>query len=206
MAISYPVTMPSTPGFTDTRFGLSANTAVFESPITRTQQVVQRQGSRWVAEYSLPPMNRASAPSWIAFLTSLRGARGTFRGFDPDCKTSRGIIASSAIVSGGSQTGNTLTISIATASTTAASFKAGDYIKITAPTTRLHMIVEDSIASSTGGATLSIEPELRESPTANSTLIYTNPFTEFRLAGNDVSWDASNISLFGITFAAVEAL
>ncbi len=206
MAISFPVIMPSTPGFTNTRFGLSANTGVFESPLTRTQQVVQRAGSRWMVTYSLPPMNRASAAAWAGFLASLRGMRGTFRGFDPDAKTPRGIISSSAIVGAASQTGNTLSISIASASTTAPSFRIGDFIAITAPTQRLHMIVEDATATSTGGATLSIEPELRESPTAASTITYTNPYTSFRLAGNDVGWDASNISLYGITFSAIEAL
>lgn len=206
MAIAYPVVMPSTPGFTDTTFGLSANTGVFESPITRLQQVLQRPGSRFVATYSLPPMTRAQAAAWQAFLVSLRGQRGTFRGFDPDSKTPRGIVGSSVIVSSSGQTGNTLAVSIASASTTASSFLAGDYISIASPTQRLYMVVENVTASSTGSAVLSVEPELRESPTGASSVTYTNPYTTFRLASNDVSWDASNISIFGIAFGAIEAL
>jgi len=205
MTIAYPLTMPATPGFVASRFGLSSNVAVFESSLTRAVQTLERPGALWLAEYTLPPMRRASAAVWVALLVALRGRRGTVKGFDPDAKTPRGVATGTPLVNGASQTGNALITDGWTVSVTGI-VKAGDFLSLAAPAQRLYMVVEDANSNASGQATLSIEPALREAPTDNAVLTLTNPFGLFRLAANEVGWDGDRISNFGLTFQLTEAL
>lgn len=200
MAISYPVTMPTTPGFVSSRFLLRSNTTVFASPLSQVEQVLERQGARWAGEYVLPPMKRAVAANWVAFLVSLRGRRGTFYGFDPDAKTLLGTATGTILVNGASQTGNTLAVDGISASGT---ILKGTYIQVGV---YLYMVVEDATANGSGEATLSIEPGLRTSPANNDGVTVTNPKCIMRLAEDQVSWDANRASVFGIQFTAIEAL
>lgn len=200
MAISYPVTMPTTPGFVSSRFFLRSNTTVFGSPLSGVEQVLERQGAKWAAEYVLPPMKRAVAANWVAFLVSLRGRRGTFYGFDPDAKSMLGTATGTFAVNGGSQTGNTLAIDGLSASGT---ILRGTYIQVGV---YLYMVVEDGTANGSGEVTLSIEPGLRTSPANNDSVTVSNPKCVMRLADDAVSWDANRASVFGIQFSAIEAL
>jgi len=200
MTISYPVTMPTTPGFVSSRFWLRSNTTVFTSPISKVEQVLERQGARWAAEYVLPPMKRATAAAWVAFLVSLRGRRGTFYGFDPDAKTMLGTATGTILVNGSSQTGNALAVDGLSAGGT---ILMGSYIQVGL---YLYMVVEDATANGSGEVTLSIEPALRTSPGNNDSVTVTNPKCIMRLTEDDVSWDADRCSKFGIQFSAIEAL
>lgn len=85
-----PSAMPATPNFVSSTFALQYNSAVFESPLSRQQQILERAGARWMGSFSLPPMKRDQAAPWLAFLTSLRGQAQTFYGFDPDCRAPQG--------------------------------------------------------------------------------------------------------------------
>lgn len=205
MTISYPLTMPTTPGFTRTRFGLARVTGLFESSFTGATQTIERPGGRFTAEYALPPMLRAKAAAWVAFMVALRGAVGTFKGFDPDAKTPRGIATGTPLVKGAGQVGNTLLTDGWTVGQTGI-LKAGDYLSLALPSQRLYLVVEDANSDGSGNATLIIEPSLRESPNDNAALTVTNPFGLFRLASDDAIWDASELGVFGVAFAAVEAL
>lgn len=205
MAVSYPLAMPGAPGFRGARFGLRASTAVFASPLSGAEQVVEREGARWVAEYALPPMTRAQAAAWVAFLTSLRGRRGTFRGFDPDARAPRGVATGTPRVMGAAQAGNQLATDGWTAST-AGILKAGDYVSLAAPAQRLYQVVEDAASDSLGRATLSLEPRLRESPDDDALLATANPWAPFRLLDDEAAWETDALGAFGITFSAAEAL
>ncbi|MGH6719588.1 MAG: hypothetical protein ACREER_09750 [Alphaproteobacteria bacterium] len=205
MAIAYPLTMPATPGLRAARFGIVARVTVYESTFTGATQVTERPGAAWQAEYQLPPMLRASAAAWVAFLTALRGRRGTFKGFDPDAKTPRGVATGTPLVNGAGQTGNALVTDGWTPTVTNI-LRAGDYISLALPTQRLYQVVEDASSDGSGNATLSIEPALRESPNNNAALTTTNPFTLFRLTSNEVMWNTDEMSVFGVRFQAAEAL
>ena len=205
MAVTYPLTMPGTPGFRASRFALTSNVAVFASALTGVEQVLERDGTRWMAEYSLPPMLRSAAAAWIAFLVSFRGRRGFFKGFDPDAKTPRGVATGTPLVNGASQTGNALATDGWTINITGI-LKAGDYLSLALPQQRLYQVVEDANSNASGQATLSIEPHLREAPNDNAALTVTNPFGHFRLLANEVGWNADEVSVFGLSFAAAEAL
>lgn len=205
MAVSYPITLPTSPGIRSSRFGLRSNTLMYESPVSRVQQVSERGGAQWWLEYEWPPMLRAQAAALIAALVSLRGRRGFFKGYDPDARTPRGVATGTPLVNGGSQTGNSLATDGWTPST-AGILKAGDYFSVAAPDQRLYQVVEDASSNGSGQATLVIEPALRVSPTNNATITVTNPFGHFRLLTDEVGWDANHVRVFGLRIAALEVL
>jgi len=84
------LTMPATPAFAASRFGLVSNTQSFANPLTGQVQTLERPGARWQASYTLPPMRRAQAAAWQSFLLQLRGGAGRFYGYDPDARNPRG--------------------------------------------------------------------------------------------------------------------
>ncbi len=195
MAISYPLTLPSSPNFSGARFGFQANVTVFKSPLSGIEQVLERPGGMWAVTYSLPPIKTASEiGEWTAFFSSLRGMAGTFEGFDPVRTTPRGTV-SSCVVNGASQTGATLAV------TMTGTLLKGDYIELD-NTLRYHQVVVDL----SGSGNLEIEPALRESPSTGSNITFTNPKCQMRLTGNRIGWDQSDAQIYGFSFSAVEAL
>lgn len=84
------LSLPTSPGFSESRFGLVSNTRSFRSPLSGQVQTVEQPGARWQAEYRLPPMKRAQMAEWQSFLVRLRGGAGRFYGFDPDARVPRG--------------------------------------------------------------------------------------------------------------------
>lgn len=91
------IAMPESPAFARSQFGLRSNTQSFTSPLSGQTQTIERPGARWMASYSLPPMKRAQARHWQAFLLGLRGGAGHFYAFDPDAVAAQGTIASAAL-------------------------------------------------------------------------------------------------------------
>lgn len=163
------ISMPASPGFTAVRFGLETNTQTFTSPLTKVTQRAILAGSRWVATYTLPPMNRAQIAAWQAFFLQLEGSANTFYGFDPDAITPRGAWTGTPLVNGGSQTGSTLTIDGCTASVTGWG-KAGDYFACNG---ELHMLTADCNTNGSGQTTLAFKPATRSSPADNAAITFT---------------------------------
>src|SRR5260370_8809966 len=84
MAITYPLTMPAAPPGPKQivlvqNFIVAENDSVF----TGQAQIYEHQGSWWSAQVDLPPMKRAAASAWIAFLAPLNDRSGTFLMADP---------------------------------------------------------------------------------------------------------------------------
>lgn len=193
--------MPSTPHFSAVKFGLMTNAKVFTSPFNLSSQTAEYPGSVWAATYTLPPMKRADAASWIAFLIKLRGVSGRFYGFDPSGRTPRGIGTGTPLVAGASQTGTSLNTDGWTISTTGI-LKAGDYFSVNS---QLYMLVSDASSNGSGQATLTFEPPLRSSPADNAPLTLINASCVMRLMGNDqAAWDVGEAMIFGLSFQAVE--
>jgi len=202
MAISYPVTIPATPDFQQVDFRLLSNTTVFQSPLTKTIQVLERPGRLWHGSFALPPMGDPEAAIWTGFFASLRGRRGTFNSYDPARTTPRGSAPGTPLVDGASQTGYALATKGWTAGQTNI-LRVGDYIGVNS---RFHMIVEDASSDGSGLATLSIEPELRESPSDSAAIATAAPKCVMRLAEDDVGWSVSEGGIYGFQFTAMEVL
>ena len=78
MAISYPAALPTHTGIAQIELRAINAVAYSASPFTFAGQAHAYPGQMWTADITLPPMNRSTAETWIAFLLSLRGQFGTF--------------------------------------------------------------------------------------------------------------------------------
>jgi hypothetical protein len=182
MSISYPLAFPTHTGATG--FDLRATNAVAysRSPFTFAGQAFAYPGQMWQADVSLPPMRRAAAEQWVAWLGN------------PMCDTIRGT-ATSATVTGTAQSNSV-------AVTMTGTLLAGDMIQIgTGADATLHKVLVDQ----DGAGTLEIWPALRKDRTAVA-LTLTAPRGVFRLASNETSWSVNESAIYGISFSAMEAV
>lgn len=205
MAISYPVSFPDL-GIKSMNIRAMNVVGMSQSPFTGQQQVYKHQGQWWEAEVTLPPMKRAEAEQIAAFLLKLNGRYGTFTLGDPANTAPRGVGTGTPLVNGGSQTGNSLITDGWTTSTTGI-MKAGDWIQLgSGSASRLHKVLSDVNSDASGNASLDIWPNLRSSPADNAQITVIAPKGVWRLASNDVNYSIDEASIYGMTFACVEAL
>lgn len=194
MAITYPLSTPTTIGFESIEMRAVNAVTTSQSPFTYKQQVVAHQGQRWEASVFIPPVRRDLSADWKAFLTSLKGQYGTFLLGDPDYATPRGDVSSCTL--SGSVGDETATVVMT------GTLEAGDYIQLgSGASAKLHQV----LVSQTGNGSLEIWPKLRDTY-SSETVVFTNPKGVFRLNGNISSWQINNASAYGINFEAVEAL
>jgi hypothetical protein len=195
MAISYPLDTPTTVGFESIQLRAFNAVATSQSPFTYKQQVIAHTGQKWEASVSIPSVLRDLAEPWAAFLTALKGQRGTFLLGDPLGATPRGTVSGAVTLTGNA--GNETVDVVMTGS-----LLAGDYIQLGASSSaKLHKVLVDQ----TGSGTLEIWPALRTDYTS-ANVTYTNAKGVFRLNQNVSSWQITNANSYGISFEAVEAI
>ena len=206
MAISYPVTFPASIGVSSINIRAKTVVGVSSSPFTGQQQVYKHQGQWWEAEVSLPPMKRDEAEQVVAFLIKMNGQYGTFLMGDFLSTAPRGIGTGTPLVNGASQAGDELVTDGWTVSTTGI-LKAGDWIQLgSASTSTLHKVLDDVTSDGSGNATLNIFPNLRSAPDDNAIITISSPKGRWRLASNETDYAIDNASIYGMTFACIEAL
>lgn len=193
------IAMPSSPAFRSSTFGIRRAVGVSESPFTGSQQVQIYPKAQWFATLTLPTMSKAQAREWVNFFVLCEGRRNTFLLGDPDYKSINGT-ATTASVAANKDTGTTVVnLTIGTGKT----LNKGSYIQFgTGASTRLHMVVDNN----TGNGNVSIQPALKEPITTTTTVTLSSPVGLFRMDSNDLSWDADQLSRFGISFSCSEAL
>lgn len=197
MAITFPVTPPSTPGFKRLVFRMRVITGITVSQFSGEQQVFGHQGESWEAEAALPPMKRADAEAWISFLLSVRGMQGSFFLGDRGGKTPRG--NPSAVTVNGAHSARSTTLVLSGSG----DLKAGDYLQVGAGVTqRLYKVLADLALPGTAD----IFPRLREALSSGAAVATSNTKGVFRLAKNDVAWDLDEALIYGIGFSAIEAI
>jgi len=164
---------------------LCSATSISTSPFTYDQQTYQHQGVRWEAEVTLPPLSRSDAKQVEAFFASLRGQANTFTMGNP----LHNVTAVGTITSG-TRNATTVTGSVAGA-------VAGDYFEVNGV---LYIITE--VAEST----FDIMPPLRTAISASTSMDFSLPKGSWRLTSNKIEWNINQASLYGFTFACVEAI
>jgi hypothetical protein len=195
MAISYPLDTPTTVGFESIELRAFNAVATSQSPFTYKQQVISHTGQKWEASVSIPSVLRDLAEPWAAFLTALKGQRGTFLLGDPLGATPRGTVSDTVTLTG--DAGDETVDVVMTGS-----LLAGDYIQLGGGSSaKLHKVLVDQ----TGSGTLEIWPALRTDYTS-ANVTYTNAKGVFRLNQNVSSWQITNANSYGISFEAVEAI
>lgn len=205
MAIAYPLSLPDSRAFSRLRITARSVVAVAQSPFTGQQQVQEHQGQWWEAECALPPMRRATAEQWLSFFLKLNGRKGTFLMGDTAGAAARGTIAGSPVVDGAHAARSaTLALRGITAGTT---LLAGDYVQVgSGGSARLHKNLSDVTADGVGKMTLDIWPSLRAALSDGATVVTAGCQTTWRLAANEMPFDIGAGLLYGVTFAAVEAI
>ncbi len=208
MAISYPLSLPTSIGIAQIELRATNAVAVSRSPFTFSTQVHAYTGSAWQADVSLPSIRRDLAEDWVAWLLSLRGQLGTFYLGDPNAVTPRGsardtdTVFTSAAVSSGSS------IAVDSAPTSITGYlKAGDYVQVGTGTARqLFKVLADVDTNSLGEATIDVWPNVRTSIANNSLITVENTKGLFRLSSNEQTYSINEASFYGISFGAMEAL
>ena len=211
MAISYPLTLPTTTGLRRVTITPGAVVGVTRSPFTKEADVQEHPGQRCEANVTLPPLTRAEFAEWQAFIMSLNGQEGTFTMGDPMAASARGSASSAPgtpLVKGASQTGQDLDIDGAPASATGY-LKKMDMIQLgTGATARLYTNLVDADSDGSGNVTLTLWPDvtLANSPADNATVVVANAVGLWRLADNLMPWDEELASKYGITFRAISEI
>jgi len=201
------LSLPSVTQFAECRFVCQGNTQEHVSPLTRSVQVMEFTGARWLASFALAPMTRANAETWCAWLANLQGRAGRFYAGPTDATSPRGIGTGTPRVKGGSQTGTTLLTDGWTAAQTGI-LLTGDYLAWATPSgwRELHLVCADADSDAGGNATLTIAPPMRETPADNATLIVSSPTCVMALAtDDDARWDVDTAMHYAIRFNAEEA-
>lgn len=194
MALTYPLSTPTTIGIESIELRAVNAVAVSQSPFTYKQQIVSHGGQKWEASVSIPSVRRDKAAEWKAMLVGLKGQTGTFLLGDPDYATPQGTVSSCTLT--GSAGDETVTVVMT------GTLKAGDYIQLgSASSARLHQVLLDQ----DGDGSLEIWPALR-ADYSSATVVFNNAKGVFRLSNNVTSWSINNASAYGISFEAVEAL
>jgi hypothetical protein len=208
MAISYPLSLPTSIGIAQIELRATNAVAVSRSPFTFSTQVHAYSGQSWQADVTLPSIRRDLAEEWVAWLISLKGQLGTFYLGDPNAVTPRGSARNTdtILVNGATSSGNTLAIDSAPASQTGY-LKAGDYMQVGTGTSRqLFKVLADVNTNGSGQATVDIWPDVRTTIANNSAVTVENTKGIFRLASNEQAFSINEASFYGISFGAVEVL
>lgn len=194
MAITYPLTLPTSIGIANITLYANNAVAISQSPFTFQQQIIQHAGQRWTASVSIPPVRRDLAEPWNAFLLALKGPVGTFLLGDPNAKAPRGTASTATLTGTAGSSSPTITMT--------GTLLAGDYIQLgSGSTSTLHKVLVDR----SGSGTLEIWPKLRSSVT-DATVTLNNTVGKFRLSSTQQSFSIDSASIYGISFDCVEAL
>lgn len=199
---TYPLNLPTTPGFRRFIMRQERSQRVSASPSTFQTQIQASAGERWVCDIVLPLMTRERAGDWQGFLNLLDGKAKTFMLGDSLGRTPRGTPLGLPKLRDENQTGKHIIVYNCTASVTNW-LRAGDYFQIG---TSLYQVSRDCNTDTFGTVHIDFWPRLREIYAADTSLITANCQGKFRM--RDVSWEcwsADETQLYSMSFTAEEA-
>ena len=181
---------------------LKAAVTPVPSAFTGSEQVQDWGGRWWHYEIEMALTKGADGRRLSGFLAGLGGAAGRFLLVDPAAAHQAGA-PGAPLVSGGSQSGNTLLSAGWTPDSTP--LLAGDLFSLgTGAQTRLYQLTTDVTSDATGAATLSFVPPLREPPLDQAGLNVTTPTVCLRLT-SPVPTRIGRADTYRFTFTAREA-
>ena len=206
MTISFPLILPAFPDAATVTIRPLNTVAVLTSPHSLKQQVQRFDGQLWQADIQLRSMPPVIAAPWTAMLLALNGRLGTVLVGNPYAVAPFGVATGTPLVDGAAQVNGTLATRGWSASITGI-LKAGDSIQLgSGAATRLHQVLEDADSDAGGLASLTLWPDLRESPADGAAIVTQSPKGAFRQTANDSGWTADDRGLIKITLSLIEAL
>ena len=199
MAITYPLSLPTTIGIAEIEIRARSAVAISQSPFTFKTQTVTYSGQMWSASVVIPPVLRSDAEAWIAFLLALNGPQGTFLLGDPNATALRGTATSVTVT--GSAGDSTVSATVTAGQT----LLAGDYIQLgTGLDTTLHKVTQNFTGTGSA-ANLEIWPRLRKSRSSVSATL-SNTKGLFRLSEPEQAFSIGSSSQYAIRFDCMEAV
>jgi len=192
-----------TSGFTELDFTAHDATSLSQSPYSG-QTSVYSWGAQWFSlTIAFPSMTRAQMAPWKAFLLELGGQSNVFLIGNPNEATPLGSYSGTGLTLSSVTDPNHIVLAGFPDSQNNL-FLPGDSIQIGY---RLYNVLEAVNSSSSGTATVSIFPQLRDNPSAGAAIITTNCQGLFRLMKADRGWNYSINAAYTIpTLQAAEAL
>lgn len=182
-------------------WSLVTNTKTYVSPLTNAVQTATRKGSHWKTTATFNNLTGADRAKMQAFLSKLNGQENRIY-FQDYSYSRRGTAPSGDTglrVDGGSQTGTSVLLDGATASTSDY-FRAGDRIAFD---NCYHMVTADCDSNPSGHVTVPIAPALRGSPANNALVNFTTPLAVM-IVTSAANWDSRIGGLSSFTIEAIE--
>lgn len=200
MTISFPVTCPTTLKPSAVRWSSVTAVTISRSQTSYQTTKYEYDGEAWQIEVSYPPLTRAEAAPFHAFLASLRGQNGTFLFGDTLLGTPQGTATGTPRVNGANQNKSKELVTDGWSNNTLV-LKAGDFFQVD---NSLYMVLADVTSNGSGQATIDIFPKARVHAD-NALLVTTNPKGVFRLATDETAVvEAPQNQFYNVSFRAVE--
>ena len=195
MALSYPISTPTTIGIESITIRPFNATAKTSSPFSYQEQVYSWGGQAWSAEVTIPAVKRDLSAEWVSFLVSLKGQEGTFLLGDPNYAEPRGTATSVSV--SGSLASDTITVGSINGT-----LLKGDYIQLGGGSSaKLHMVLEDI----SGTGTYNVWPNLRSTYSSEAGVL-SSPKGVFRLDQSNQEWGIDSNSQYALSFSAREVI
>lgn len=197
------IDMPTVPSAPQTvEWTMNDVVATNISPFSGQQQTQDWQAGWLEASISMPPLTHVQAQAWVAFMMQCRGQVNAFLFGDPLAVAPRGTGSGTPVVNGGTQFGFSLATKGWTASASGV-LLPGDWIEVGQ---RIYRVLTGASSDGSGNATLSIWPQLRESPPDGDTITLTNTRGVFRLKSNSRKFSMTEARFYGFQFEIREAI
>jgi hypothetical protein len=186
--VSFPDNPPPSPGFNQVQMGVRNVVAETEQKFNLHRQQHDYGTSKWVGSLKLPVMTQDKARDWKAWVTSMRGSRGSFKISDPAYDGPRGDVSQSGTVV--SVPNSLYLLGKGFESNVSSLFKRGDQIEVN---DRLKIILESIDSTENGKALISVAPRIRNKNIDGDTINISQPNGKFRLGDNVIQWDEETI-------------
>ena len=201
------VTLVATPpvsGAASVEFNFTDSVAIVASPYTgQTQAQAWIGADMWSATVTLPPLSQKQADVWVSALMECRGMLNAIQIGDPMKSTPRGnpLGTPTCPATPVDQFGQSTLTTTGWTPGKVGLLLPGDYLQVG---WRLHRVLDIVNSDSSGNATISVWPSLREIPAASALIILNNPMGLFRLATNKRTWSADFTRQTRLSFQLME--
>lgn len=196
------VAVPTSPGARQIEWKFRNVVGMVSNPFTGKQQMQNWQAGWIEATVTMPPMARATAAAWMAFLLQLQGQNGVFFYGDGLANAPLGTGEGLGVINGVFQGPNSFTTNGWTANQ-AMLLQPGDWLQVGY---RLHQSLNLVATDGAGNASIAVWPPVREIPAPGTPVVLSNPQGLFRLGTNDPGWSESYMRTWGLSFPIREAL
>lgn len=198
------IALPSSPAPKSVQMEMNNVVAAPTSPFTGStlQTLAWSGGDYWTAQIALPKLRPHEIATWNAFLAECRGRLNAFLLGDSSYKGAQGNPQGVPVVSGAQSPMATI---LSTKGWTPNSFRLllpGDYLQVGY---RLHRVLDVVNSDSSGHASISIWPSLRDPLTDGQGIVLNNPRSLFRMQDNKQTMLVDETRLGATSFNVVEA-